>query len=120
LSSSSGLTSRVSQMHLKYESMQDELKETRELVNDFNAQIQARMVVRNKNTFIHFLIFSDIYVCFTLFALQAMVQRILDAASIPVPTWQQPPPRSWPVSQWSPWTSSGSSAAKVNYNLAKT
>jgi hypothetical protein len=45
------------------------------------------MAVRNKNTFIAFLTFSDIYVCFTLFALQAMVQRIPDAAGIPVPTW---------------------------------
>jgi hypothetical protein len=41
----------------------------RELVNDFNAQIQAFMAVRNNNTFIAFLTFIDIYVCFTLFAL---------------------------------------------------
>jgi hypothetical protein len=68
-SMSSGLTPRVSQMHLNYESMQDELREMRESVNDFNAQIQAFMVVRNKNAFISFLTFSDIYVCFTLFAL---------------------------------------------------
>jgi hypothetical protein len=86
-SSSSGLTPRVSRMHLNYESMQDDLRETWESVNDFNAQIQAFMAVRNKNTFIAFLTFSDIYVCFTLFALQAMVQRIPDAAGIPVPTW---------------------------------
>jgi hypothetical protein len=59
-STSSGLTPRVSQMYLNYESMQDELREMRELVNDFNAQIQAFMVVRNKNTFIDFLTFSDI------------------------------------------------------------
>jgi hypothetical protein len=51
-SSSSGLMPRVSQMHLNYESMQDELRETRELVNDFNTQIQLFMVVRNKNTFV--------------------------------------------------------------------
>jgi hypothetical protein len=51
-SSSSGLMPRVSQMHLNYESMQNELRETRELVNDFNTQIQLFMVVRNKNTFI--------------------------------------------------------------------
>jgi hypothetical protein len=68
-SMSSSLTPRVSQMHLNYESMQDELREMRESVNDFNAQIQAFMVVRNKNAFISFLTFSDIYVCFTLFAL---------------------------------------------------
>jgi hypothetical protein len=42
-------------------------------VNAFNAQIQAFMVVRNKNTFIAFLTFSDIYVCFTLFTLQVVV-----------------------------------------------
>jgi hypothetical protein len=92
----------------------------RESVNDFNTQIQAFMVVRNKNTFIAFLIFSDIYVCFTLFALQAMVQRILDAAGIPVPIWQPPPPRSRSVPQWSPWPSSRSSTAQVSYNLTKT
>jgi hypothetical protein len=70
---SSRLTPRVSQMHLNYESMQDELRETQESVNNFNVQIQAFLVVRNKNTFIAFLTFSDIYVCFTLFALHAMV-----------------------------------------------
>jgi hypothetical protein len=42
---------------------------TRELMNTFNAQIQAFLMVRNKNKFITFLIFSDIYVCFTLFTL---------------------------------------------------
>jgi hypothetical protein len=36
-SSSSGLMPRVSQVHINYESMQDELRETRESVNDFNA-----------------------------------------------------------------------------------
>jgi hypothetical protein len=76
-------------------------------VNDFNAQIQAFMTVRNKNAFIAFLTFSDIYVCFTLFALQSMVQRIPDAAGIPVPTWQPPPSRSRPVPPWSPRPSSG-------------
>jgi hypothetical protein len=109
-SSPSGLTPCVSQMHLNYESMQDELRETRESVNDFNGQIQAFMVVRNKNTFIALLPFSDIYVFFTRFALQTMVQRISDAAGIPIPTWQPPPLRSRPVPQWSPWPSSGSSA----------
>jgi hypothetical protein len=51
---------------------QENHRETRESVNAFNAQIQAFMVVRNNNTFIAFLTFSDIYVCFTLFTLQAM------------------------------------------------
>jgi hypothetical protein len=113
-SSSSGLTPHVSQMHLNYESMQDELRETRESVNDFNVQIKAFMVVRNKNTFITFLTFSHIYVCFTHFVLQAMVQHIPDAAGIPIPTWQTSPPRSRPVLQWSPWPSSGSSVAEVS------
>jgi hypothetical protein len=42
---------------------------------------------KNKNTFIAFLTFSDIYVCFTLSTLQTMVQHILDAGDIPVTTW---------------------------------
>jgi hypothetical protein len=92
----------------------------RELSNDFNAHIQAFMAVRNKNTFIAFLTFSDIYVCFTIFALQVVVQRIPDAADISVPTWQPPPQSSRPVLQWSPWPSSGSSVGQVSYNLAKT
>jgi hypothetical protein len=96
-STSSGLTPRVSQVHLNYELMQDELRETQESVNDFNAQIQAFMAVRNNNIFITFFTFSDIYVCFTLFALQVVVQRISDAADIHVPTWHLPPPRSRPV-----------------------
>jgi hypothetical protein len=87
LSTSSSLTSRVSQIHLNYDSMQNELRstqdvlaveqedhrETRESVNAFNAQIQVFMAVRNKNTFLAFLTFSDIYVCFILFTLQAVV-----------------------------------------------
>jgi hypothetical protein len=78
------------------------------------------MVVRNNNTFLAFITFSDIYVSFTLFTLQVVDQRIPDAGDILVPTWQQLPPlRSRPVPQWSPWTSSGSSAAQVSYNLAK-
>jgi hypothetical protein len=48
---------------------QEDHRETQESVNAFNAQIQAFMAVRNKNTFIAFLTFSDIYVCFTLFTL---------------------------------------------------
>jgi hypothetical protein len=66
-------------------------KETRESVNTFNAQMQAFLMVRNKNKFIASLTFSDIYVCFTLFKLQAMVQRILDAGDLPIPTSQSPP-----------------------------
>jgi hypothetical protein len=77
------------------------------------------MAVRNKNTFISFLTFSDIYVCFTLFTLQPVVQRIPDAGDISVSTGQPPPPTSRPVPQWSPWPSSGSSTAQVSYNLAK-
>jgi hypothetical protein len=57
------------------------------------------LAVRNKNAFIAFLTFSDIYVCFTLFALQTMVQRIPDVEDISVPTWQPPPLRSRPVLQ---------------------
>jgi hypothetical protein len=100
-SMSSGLTPHVSHIHLNYESMQNELRsmqdvlaaeqedhrETWESMNAFKAQIQAFMVVRNRNTFIDFLTFSDIYVCFTLFTLQVMVQCISDAGDIPVPTW---------------------------------
>jgi hypothetical protein len=74
---------------------QEDQRETRESVNAFNAQIQAFMVVRNNNnTFISFLTVSDIYVCFTLFTLQTVVQRILNAGDITIPTWQPPPPRS--------------------------
>jgi hypothetical protein len=98
---------------------QEDHSETRELVNALNAQMQAFMVVRNNNTFIAFLIFNDIYVCFTLFTLQAVLQRISDTSDILVPTWQPPPPRSRLVPQWSPWPSSRSSAAQVSYNLAK-
>jgi hypothetical protein len=56
-------------------------------MNAFNASIKAFMVLRNKNIFIGFLTFSDIYVCFTLFILQIVVQRILDVSDIPIPTW---------------------------------
>jgi nitrate/nitrite-specific signal transduction histidine kinase len=130
---SSGLTPHVSQIHLNYEAMENELRtmkdvlavqqenhrETRESVNTFNAQIQAFLMVRNKNKFIAFLTFSDIYVCFTLFILLAMVQRIPDAGDLLVPTWQPLRQRSMPIPQWSTWPSSGSSAAQVSYNLAK-
>jgi hypothetical protein len=90
---------------------QEDHIETRESMTTFNTQIQAFMVVRNNNAFITFLTFSDMYVCFTLFTLQAVVQHIPDVADIPVPTWQPPPLRSRPVPQWSPWPSSGSSVA---------
>jgi hypothetical protein len=46
---------------------QEDHRETRDSVNGFNAQIQAFMTVRNKNAFITFLTFSDIYVCFTFY-----------------------------------------------------
>jgi hypothetical protein len=73
----------VSQIHLNYEAMENDLRTmkdvmaveqenhrvTRESVNTFNTQIQMFMIVRNKNKFIAFLIFSDIYVFFTLFTL---------------------------------------------------
>jgi hypothetical protein len=42
---------------------QEDHRDTRELVYVFNVQMQAFMVVRNKNIFIDFIIFSDIYVC---------------------------------------------------------
>jgi capsule polysaccharide export protein KpsE/RkpR len=77
LSQSSGLMPRVSQIHLNYEAMKNQLRtmqdvlavesedhrETRESLNAFNAKMQVFMVVRNKNTFIAFITFSDIYVC---------------------------------------------------------
>jgi hypothetical protein len=82
-STSSGLMPHVSQIHLNYEAMKNDLRMTkdvlaveqenhrvtRESVNTFNAQIQAFLTVKNKNKFIAFLIFSDIYVCFTPFTL---------------------------------------------------
>jgi hypothetical protein len=87
-SMSSGLTPRISQIHVNYEVMENDLRTikdvlaveqenhrvTQESVNTFNAQIQAFLMVRNTNKFIAFLIFSGIiYVCFTLFTLQAIV-----------------------------------------------
>jgi hypothetical protein len=98
---SSGLTPHVSQIHLNYEAMENDLKTMKdvleveqenhrvmqELVNTFNTQIQVFLTVRNKNKFITFLPFSDIYVCFTLFTLHAIVQRIPDAGDPLVPTW---------------------------------
>jgi hypothetical protein len=72
----SGLTPHVSQIYLNYETMENQFKtmqdvlaveqedhrDTRESLNAFNAQMQAFMVVRNNNTFIDFITFSDIYV----------------------------------------------------------
>jgi hypothetical protein len=92
---------RVDEIHINYETMENQLRmtqdvlaaeqedhrETRELVNAFNAQIQVFMVVRNNNTFISFLTFSDMYVCFTLFTLQVVVQRISGVGDIPIPIW---------------------------------
>jgi hypothetical protein len=37
--------------------------EKRESLASYNAQMLAFMAVRNKNTFISFITFSDIYVC---------------------------------------------------------
>jgi hypothetical protein len=62
-STSSGLMPRVSQIHLNYETMENQLRtmqdvlaaeqenhrEMRESVNAFNAQMQAFMMVTNKN-----------------------------------------------------------------------
>jgi hypothetical protein len=110
-STSFGLMPHVSQIHLNYETMEIDLrtmkdvlaveqenhKVTRESVNTFNTQIQAFLMVRNKNKFIASLTFSDIYVCFTLFTLHAMVQCISDAGDLPIPTWQPPPQRSMPI-----------------------
>jgi hypothetical protein len=42
---------------------QEDHRETQELVNAFNAWMQVFMVIRNKNTFIAFITFRDIYVC---------------------------------------------------------
>jgi hypothetical protein len=75
-STSSSLTPRVSQIHLKYEMMKNQLitmqdvlsaeqenhREMPESMNTFNTQIQAFPMVRNKNTLMAFLTFSDIYV----------------------------------------------------------
>jgi hypothetical protein len=50
-------------MQGKLAAEQEDHKDIRESLNTFNAQMQAFMVVRNKNTFITFITFSDIYVC---------------------------------------------------------
>jgi hypothetical protein len=87
-STSSSLMPRVSQIHLNYESMQNELRSTQDVLAVL--QEDHRETRESVNTFIAFLTFSDIYVCFTLFTLQAVVQRIPDASDIPIPTWQPP------------------------------
>jgi hypothetical protein len=65
LSQSSGFMHRVSQIHLKYELMENQLRAmqdvltvetedhrvTRDLLTAYNAQMQAFMVVGKKNTF---------------------------------------------------------------------
>jgi hypothetical protein len=38
-------------------------RETQESLNAFNTQIQVFVAVRNKNAFMAFITFSDIYVC---------------------------------------------------------
>jgi hypothetical protein len=76
-SQSSGITHRISQIHLNYEAMKNQLKvtqdmlaaeqedhrATRESLAAYNAQMQSFMAVRNKNTFVDFITFSDMYVC---------------------------------------------------------
>jgi hypothetical protein len=76
-SQSSGITPRVSQIHLKYEAIENQLRMmqdvlmmeqedhrvTRESLAAYNAQMQVFMAVRNKNTFVAFITFSDMYVC---------------------------------------------------------
>jgi hypothetical protein len=73
----SGLTPRVSQIHLNYERMENQLRAmqdvlaverednrvTRHLCAGYNTQMQAFMAVRKKNTFIAFLTLNDMYVC---------------------------------------------------------
>jgi hypothetical protein len=76
-SQSSGLTPHVSQIHLNYERMKNELRATQDVLTaerednratrdswaSYNAQMQAFMVVRKKNTSVAFLTFTDMYVC---------------------------------------------------------
>jgi hypothetical protein len=76
-SQSSGLRPRVSEIHLNYEVMKNQLRttqdvliveqedhrDTQESLNAFHAHMQVFMAVRNKNAFIAFITFSDTYVC---------------------------------------------------------
>jgi hypothetical protein len=75
-SQSSGIMPRVSQIHLNYESKENQLRATPDMLTveqdhratldslaAYNAQIQAFMMIKNKNTFVTFITFSDMYVC---------------------------------------------------------
>jgi hypothetical protein len=75
-SQSSSIMPRVSQIHLNYESKENQLRATPDMLTAkqdhratldslaaYNAQMQAFMMIKNKNTFITFIIFSDMYVC---------------------------------------------------------
>jgi hypothetical protein len=76
-SQSSSITSRVSQIHLNYELMENQLRATQDVLTveqedhratrdslaAYNAQMQVFMAVRNKNIFLTFIIFSDMYAC---------------------------------------------------------
>jgi hypothetical protein len=42
---------------------QEDHRVTRESLAAYNAQMQVFMAVRNKNTFVAFITFSDMYVC---------------------------------------------------------
>jgi hypothetical protein len=76
-SQSSSITPRVSQIHLNYELIENQLRATQDVLTveqedhratrdslaAYNAQMQVFMAVRNKNIFLTFIIFSDMYVC---------------------------------------------------------
>jgi hypothetical protein len=76
-SQSSGIMSCVSQIHMNYEGLENQLKATldvltveqgdhratQELLATDNVIMQEFMEVRNKNTFIVFITFSDMYAC---------------------------------------------------------
>jgi hypothetical protein len=85
---SSGLMHHVSQIHLNYEAMKNDLRTTKDVlaveqenhrvtqesVNTFNAQIQAFLTVRNKNKFITWSSVSRMQVIF-LFLLGSRRRR---------------------------------------------
>jgi hypothetical protein len=76
-SQSSGLMIRVSHVHLNSEAMENQLRMTQDILTAeqedhretweslaaYNAQMQAFTALRNKNTFVSFITFSDTYVC---------------------------------------------------------
>jgi hypothetical protein len=76
-SQSSGIMPCVSQIHMNYEGLENQLKATldvltveqgdhratQELLATDNVIMQEFMEVRNKNTFIVFITFSDMYAC---------------------------------------------------------